>query len=118
MERPDYIGSSGSLGSGPSITFFLRADRGRIAEARFEAFGCGVTIASGSMLTELVVGHRFADCAKITTDELAAALGGVPPDKSYCPALAVAALRAALEACHSALHDATASSEGSHKGEP
>jgi len=41
------------------------------------------------MLTELIVGRTIAECRKLTTDDLIAALDGVPPDKLHCPALAI-----------------------------
>ncbi len=75
---------------------FLKVVDGRIAAATFQTYGCGPTIASGSMLTELIVGRTIAECRKLTTDDLIAALDGVPPDKLHCPALAIGALQDAL----------------------
>jgi NifU-like protein involved in Fe-S cluster formation len=54
------------------------------------------------MLTELVQGRGVDDCLAITPDQLAEALGGVPPDKQHCPLLAVAALQDALGGMDSA----------------
>lgn len=75
---------------------FLRVQNGRIVAAKYHTIGCGPTIASGSMLTELIAGRTIAECGEFTTDELIEALDGVPPDKLHCPALAVGALRDAL----------------------
>jgi nitrogen fixation NifU-like protein len=96
MQDPDRIGLVGIPGQGPFMVVCLRLDGDRVTEARFQTHGCGATIAAGSMLTELVAHRSVRECLALTAEHLTAALGGVPPDKVHCPALAVAALRAAL----------------------
>ena len=96
MEHPDLTGHAGSPGRGAFMILFLRVNDGRISAAKYHTVGCGPTIASGSMLTELIVGRTMADCGGVTAEVLAAALDGVPPDKLHCPALAISALRDAL----------------------
>ena len=96
MEAPDRVGQAGTLGQGPFMTLYLRLDGDRVAEARYRTFGCGVSIASGSALTELVTGHTVEECLALTPENVAAALDGVPPDKAHGPVLAITALRAAL----------------------
>ncbi len=78
------------------MILYLRLENDRIAAAKYHTIGCGPTIASGSMLTEMIVGKTVAECGGITSEKLIDALDGVPPDKLHCPALAVAALRDAL----------------------
>jgi len=48
--------------------------------------GCGPTNTVGLMLAGLIVGRRIVECREVTTDDLIAALEGVPPDKVHCPA--------------------------------
>ena len=79
MERPDLTGHAGSPGRGAFMIVFLRVNDGRISAAKYHTVGCGPTIASGSMLTELIVGRTMADCGGVTAEVLAAALDGVPP---------------------------------------
>jgi nitrogen fixation protein NifU and related proteins len=78
------------------MIIYLRLGDDRVAAAKYHTIGCGPTIASGSMLTEMIVGKTTAQCGEITSEKLIEALDGVPPDKLHCPALAVAALRDAL----------------------
>ncbi len=78
------------------MILFLKVQDDRIAAAKYHTHGCGPTIASASMLTELIIGQTVADCRGMTTDDLIAALDGVPPDKIHCPAMAIAALHDAL----------------------
>jgi nitrogen fixation protein NifU and related proteins len=97
MEAPDRVGVGGTPGCGPYLILMLRIQDDRVREATCETHGCGVTIASGSMLTEMVVNRSLHGCRQISTEELTEALGGVPSDKAHGPALAVAALRNALQ---------------------
>ncbi len=100
IEDPDLTGHAGAPGRGPFLILFLKLRDDRIAAAKYHTHGCGPTIASGSMLTELIVGRTIADCRELTSDDLIAALDGVPPDRLHCPALAIAALRDALAGHH------------------
>jgi nitrogen fixation NifU-like protein len=97
MEGPDRVGQAGTPGQGPFMVLYLRLDGDRVTEARFQTYGCGPAIAAGSMLTVLVTGRTVAECLALTAEELTEALGGVPPEKQHCPALAIQALRAALQ---------------------
>jgi len=97
MVNPDLTGHAGTPGRGAFLILFLKVQEGRIAAAKYHTHGCGPTIAAGSMLTELIVGRTIAECRKLTTDDLIAALDGVPPDKLHCPALAIGALHDALK---------------------
>jgi NifU-like protein involved in Fe-S cluster formation len=97
LEAPDRIGRAGAAGQGPYLTLYLKLDGQVIAAARFQTYGCGASIAAGSMLTEMVIGRSVADCLALTADQLSEALGGFPPDKLHCPIMAVTALRDALD---------------------
>lgn len=97
MESPDIVGLAGVPGQGRYLVLFARIADGRIANAQFECHGCGVTIACGSALTELITGRTIAECEKLTGSDLASALDGVPPDRGDCPEFAMHALRSVLD---------------------
>ena len=78
------------------MILYLKVKDERITAAKYHTIGCGPTIASGSMLTEMIVGKTIAECRELTVENLIEALDGVPPDKLHCPALAIGALRDAL----------------------
>ncbi len=72
IEHPDGTATMGSLACGDALTFqFKLDDEGRIAEAKFQTFGCASAIASSSALTEMVLGKTLEEAAKITNAELA-----------------------------------------------
>ncbi|MCM3873068.1 MAG: iron-sulfur cluster assembly scaffold protein [Pyrinomonadaceae bacterium] len=70
---------------------------GRIATARFLAYGCPPTIACGSVLTEMIQGKSVAEAMQLTKSDLLNALGGLPSRKQHAAALAVETLRLAVE---------------------
>jgi len=96
LETPDLTGCAGTPGRGAFVVLFLKLEGDRIAAAKYQTYGCGPTIAAGSMLTEMIVGRTIAACHALTVEDLIEALDGVPPDKLHCPALAIGALRDAL----------------------
>jgi NifU-like protein involved in Fe-S cluster formation len=96
MESPSLVGTGSLDGYPPFVTFYLRIDSGHITDATFQAEGCGVTIACGSMLTELVHGRSLAECRQLTAHALAEALDGIPPGKEYCADVAIRALQDAI----------------------
>ncbi len=87
-------------GRGPFLILYLRIHDDRVTHAKFQTYGCGSTIASGSMLTELIIGRTLADCMTLTIETLIESLDGVPAEKRHSPAMAIAALRNALK-CYS-----------------
>lgn len=67
-----------------------------IAEARFKAYGCAATIASASVLTELLTGSTLDEAGAITEVELTDALGGLPPRRVHAAVLGREVVRALL----------------------
>jgi nitrogen fixation protein NifU and related proteins len=74
------------------MILYLKVQDERIM-AKYHTVGCGPTIASGSMLTEMIAGRSIAECRELKADDLIEALDGVPRDKLHCPALAIGALQ-------------------------
>jgi nitrogen fixation NifU-like protein len=90
------IGKADLDGRPPSVEFYLRILEDRIESAKFQAAGCGVTIACGSALTELVIGVCIENARELDREDLIAALNGVPIHKLYCVDISLAAFSNAL----------------------
>lgn len=82
---------------GDRLRLSLRLSEGKIAAARFLAYGCAPTIACGSVLTQMIEGMPLKDAAQLTRVDIINALGGLPARKGHAAALAIETLRRALE---------------------
>lgn len=104
LAAPTGEGWSGSRESGRLVRIQVRLRDGVVQEARYQTYGCAPAIAAGSFLTEWVQGRTVQEALELGPEELERQLGGLPPQRRFCAALAVDALRQALssssqEAC-------------------
>lgn len=96
IDNPDGTGHIGNPRDGDKITIYIKIENNVISDIKLKVFGCGAAIASGSILTELAIGKNIEAALKITNDDVAEALGGLPPHKLQCSNIAATALHNAI----------------------
>ena len=95
MRTPDATGEGEYADCGDLARVFFRVDRGRVAEARFQAYGCGPTIAAASAVSELVALRPVEDLLHLKSHEVERALDGLPDDRKHAADVVTEAVRAA-----------------------
>lgn len=96
LENPDGIGQVGNVNCGDIMRMTITVEDNHITDIRFKTFGCGAAIAVSSMVTEMVKGMVLEEAVRISRDDVAVALGGLPDKKLHCSNLGTDALKAAV----------------------
>jgi len=96
IDNADGIGEVGNPVDGDKIKIYIKLDNNILTDIRFKTLGCGAAIAASSMVTVMAKGRNLDECMKITNEDVAKALGGLPPEKLKCSNIAADALHAAI----------------------
>ena len=101
IENPDGYGKVGNPVCGDLMEMFIKVgknDTGEeiIEDIKFRTFGCGSAVSTSSMVTEMAKGKTLDEAYRITRNDVAKELDGLPPIKMHCSNLAADALQAAI----------------------
>jgi len=105
IEDADGIGEVGNPVCGDMMTFYIKVDDGRLSDVKFKTFGCGAAIAVSSMVSEMAMGKTIDEALKITREDVADQLGGLPKQKMHCSNLGADALHKAIQDYQSKLKE-------------
>jgi len=93
----DGIGIEGNPVCGDVMKLFIKVKDDIIVDAKFQTFGCAAAIAVSSMITEMIKGKKIQEASQISKEQVAKALGGLPPEKMHCSNLGADALAKAIK---------------------
>lgn len=105
LKNADGIGKVGNPICGDVMWVFIKVGKKKIKgkqkeyikDIKFQTLGCAAAIATSSMITELAKGKTLEQAKKITRDDIATSLKGLPPIKMHCSNLAADALKLAIK---------------------
>jgi nitrogen fixation NifU-like protein len=97
MDDADGVGQMGNPVCGDMMTFYIKVKENRLADVKFQTFGCGAAIAVSSMVSEMAMGKTIDEALLITNETVAEELGGLPKNKLHCSNLGADALHKAIE---------------------
>lgn len=102
IDKADGYGKVGNPVCGDLMEIFIKVkkddeDEEVIDDVKFRTFGCGSAVATSSMVTTMAKGKSLDRAYKITRNDVAEELDGLPPIKMHCSNLAADALKAAID---------------------
>ncbi len=97
IPNADGVGTVGNPVCGDLMTIYIKVKDNKLEDVKFKTFGCGAAIATSSMITQMARGKTIEEALKITRNDVATELEGLPPQKMHCSNLAADALKAAIE---------------------
>jgi len=104
IEDADGIGTCGNPVCGDLMTFYIKVEpktndlnKARIVDIRFKTFGCAAAIAVASMASEMTKGKTLSAVTKLTRQDVADALDGLPPVKMHCSNLGMQTIQEAIK---------------------
>ncbi len=105
IKNADGVGKVGNPVCGDVMYIYIKVGKRKkkgkgeeyIKDIKFKTLGCAAAIATSSMITELAKNKTLEEAKKITRNDVASALGSLPPIKMHCSNLAAEALHKAIE---------------------
>ncbi len=97
IKDADGYGKVGNPVCGDLMEMYIKVKDDIITDIKFKTFGCGSAIATSSMTTEMAKGMHVDEALKLTRNDVATELEGLPPAKMHCSNLAADALHAAIK---------------------
>ncbi len=97
IKDADGVGHVGNPVCGDMMSFYIKVEDDKIADVKFQTFGCVAAIAVSSMVSEMAMGKPLEEAKAITKESVAEALEGLPKEKMHCSNLGAEALGKAIQ---------------------
>jgi len=97
IKDADGIGTTENLRCGDSMKIYIKVDKDKIKDIKFQTLGCGHAIAISDMICELAKNKTITKAKEITLKDVINELGEIPNPKIHCVSLAEVALKSAIK---------------------
>lgn len=102
IKNASGVGTAGNPICGDIMRIYIKVKKNKtsqeiISDIKFETLGCAAAVATSSMITEIAKNKSLKEAEKITNQNVADALKGLPPIKMHCSNLAANALKEAIK---------------------
>ena len=82
---------------GDTMKCFIKVDKGRIADAKYQVLGCPGAVSAAMALADLVRGKTLSEALKVKDRDVFRRLVQIPDQKQHCIRLAVKTLEKAIK---------------------
>lgn len=96
LEDANVVIQAGDPECDDKLIFFIRIEDEVVRDIRFLIEGCETTVATSSIVTELVKGQPLDAVLGISDLSISEALDGLPEGKMHCLAMAASAMHSAV----------------------
>ena len=90
-------GESGDPECSDVIELFVKFGDNKIIDVKFKVFGCPGAVSTTDAFIDLIKRKTIEEALKITEDDIADALGGLPVTHMHCSNLSIEAFRKAVD---------------------
>ncbi len=82
---------------GDDLTMYLKINKGKIEDVKFEGIGCSISIGTSSILTDYIKGKKLEDVRIMRKEDIFELIGITPgPGRVHCATLSLRAIRKAI----------------------
>jgi nitrogen fixation NifU-like protein len=97
LDPADYTAEDSNPLCGDQIRIDLNVENGIVTDIKFQGRGCAVSMASASILTDMVMGQPLEEVRALTKDDLLEEIGiPVTPARLKCATLGLNVLKLSL----------------------
>jgi nitrogen fixation NifU-like protein len=105
LEDANVVIQAGDSECDDKQIFFIRIEDDMVQDIRFLIEGCETTVATASVVTEMVMGQSLDTILTLSDRSIAAALDGLPEEKLHCAEMSALAM-------HTAVHQYRSTAKG------
>jgi nitrogen fixation NifU-like protein len=90
-------GKAGDPECSDVIEMFIKLKENKVIDAKFKVFGCPGAVSTTDAFIDMIKGKTIEEAFKITEDDIADELGGLPVTHLHCSNLSIEAFKKAVQ---------------------